>query len=110
MAPRRARRPPRARRSAPAPRPPRGPAAPALLLVVPHQGLGGERVLLRWPVAGPAGRPGYVFRHTFPGAAHGEVVHLFRAWRLLPIRRNASFMYFSIESCGGTSLSAFSAS
>jgi hypothetical protein len=35
---------------------------------------------------------------------------IFRAQRLLPIRRNASFMYFSTESCGGTSLSAFSAS
>ena len=43
-------------------------------------------------------------------APHGKVVHLLRAQRLLPIRRNASFMYFSTESCGGTSLSAFSAS
>src|SRR5829696_9589629 len=45
-----------------------------------------------------------------PLVPDGEVVHLFRAQRLLPIRRNASLMYFSTESCGGTSLSAFSAS
>ena len=55
-------------------------ARPELRLVVADEGLRSERMLLRWAVAGPTGRPGYVFRHAFLGAAaHGEVVHLFHA-------------------------------
>src|SRR5829696_2548512 len=69
-------------------------------------GLGVERMLPE--TRGPRDVLGYLIATAL--VPHGEVFHLFRAQRLLPIRRNASFMYFSTESCGGTSLSAFSAS
>src|SRR5215207_24230 len=84
-------------------------ARPERWLVVLGVSLGVERMLTE---VSETRCPCNVLRQL-PGstlASYGEVVHLLRAQRLLPIRRNASFMYFSTESCGGTSLSAFSAS
>ena len=72
-------------------------------------GFGVERVLTE---VSETRSPGDILRQFLGStlAPQGKVVHLLRAQRLLPIRRNASFMYFSTESCGGTSLRAFSAS
>src|SRR5215212_4483359 len=72
-------------------------ARPERRLVVFEEGLRVERVL-----------SGGLFLDALP--ANGEVVHLFHAQRLLPIRRKASLMYLSTLSWGGMLLSAFSAS
>ena len=84
-------------------------ARPERGLVVADVGFGVERMLTELP---ETRCPRNVLRLLASSSLvpHGEVVHLLRAQRLLPIRRNASFMYFSAVSCGGTSLSAFSAS
>src|SRR5215203_1424559 len=83
-------------------------ARPERGFVVPRVGLGVERML---PEIRETGGPCYVLVGlVLLLASYGEVVHLPGAQRLLPICRNASFMYFSTESCGGTSFSAFSAS
>ena len=84
-------------------------AGPERGLVVPGVGLGVKRMLSEIrETSGPGDvLVGLVLLLL---ASDGEVVHLPGAQRLLPIRRNASLMYFSTESCGGTSLSAFSAS
>src|SRR5215212_9574413 len=84
-------------------------AGPERRLIVPDVGLGIERVL---PELSDTGGTGDVLERLLAPSVilDGEVVHLLSAQRLLPIRRNASFMYFSTETCGGTSLSAFSAS
>src|ERR687885_247833 len=50
-------------------------------------------------------RPRYILRHL----VHAVELVL-RTQRLPPIRRNASLTYLCAESCGGTSLRAFSAS
>ena len=71
-------------------------AGPERGLVVPGVGLGVERMLTELP---ETGGPRDVLGRLASSALvpHGEVVHLLRAQRLLPIRRNASFMYFSTD-------------